>query len=197
MILIVVSITSYAQDSVLVSSVDIKLSSKYITLGSRHLDVNNYDSAIEYFSKALELNPFNEASSIGLATSYQYRGEYKSEIGDHEAGIIDMTKGIHLMPKRYEIFNFESYYNRGGAKLQLKKYLEAIWDFDKSIKINPKFDKAYFYRGIANYDYYRKIYTWETRKVVKVYWIKSCKDWHKARDLKNDMAEEYILNYCF
>ena len=40
-----------------------------------------------------------------------------------------------------------AYNNRGSAKANLKKYKEAIEDFDKAIEINPNFAEAY--RGRA------------------------------------------------
>lgn len=49
-----------------------------------------------------------------------------------------------------------AYYNRGIAKLGLKKYEDAILDFTKELEINQNNDAAYYNRGLAeqNLDHY-------------------------------------------
>ena len=43
----------------------------------------------------------------------------------------------------------ETYYNNGIAKYNLKNYVEAILDFNKSIELNLKFAMAYNSRGVT------------------------------------------------
>ena len=43
----------------------------------------------------------------------------------------------------------QAYYNRGIAKLGLKKYESAISDFTKELELNPKYDRAYYEIAIA------------------------------------------------
>lgn len=43
----------------------------------------------------------------------------------------------------------ENYYNEGLKKMQLQNYREAIIDFNKAIRLNPKYGKAYNDRAYA------------------------------------------------
>ena len=42
-----------------------------------------------------------------------------------------------------------AYYNRGNAKSELKKYKEAIKDYDEALALNPQYAIAYYNRGNA------------------------------------------------
>ena len=46
----------------------------------------------------------------------------------------------------------EDYFNSGYAKAELKKYREAIQDYNKVIELNPNFVNAYYNRGIAKFN---------------------------------------------
>ena len=46
--------------------------------------------------------------------------------------------------------NAETFYNRGSADLALKKYQEALEDFNKAIKLKPDFARAFYNRGLVN-----------------------------------------------
>lgn len=43
-----------------------------------------------------------------------------------------------------------AYYNRGLVNGKLAYYIESIYDFKRSIKINPMYSSAYLYSGIAH-----------------------------------------------
>ena len=57
-----------------------------------------------------------------------------------------LTKAI-----RYDKNNFEAYYYRGCAKVNEKKYQEAIADFEKAIELKPDYADAYFNLGRTYY----------------------------------------------
>lgn len=43
----------------------------------------------------------------------------------------------------------QAWYNKGGALLRLRKYLEAIRAFDKALKLNPRDQEALYQRDLA------------------------------------------------
>ena len=57
-----------------------------------------------------------------------------------------LTKAI-----QYNKNNFEAYYYRGCAKVNAKKYQEAISDFEKAVEIKPDYADAYFNLGRTYY----------------------------------------------
>ncbi len=57
-----------------------------------------------------------------------------------------LTKAIS-----YDKHNFEAYYYRGCAKVNAKKYQEAVADFEKAIELKPDYADAYFNLGRTYY----------------------------------------------
>ena len=57
-----------------------------------------------------------------------------------------LTKAI-----KYDKHNFEAYYYRGCAKVNAKKYNEAIADFEKAVELKPDYADAYFNLGRTYY----------------------------------------------
>ena len=55
-----------------------------------------------------------------------------------------LTKAI-----KYDKHNFEAYYYRGCAKVNLKRYQEAIADFEQATTLKPDYADAYFNIGIT------------------------------------------------
>ena len=52
---------------------------------------------------------------------------------------------------KYDKNNYEAYYLRGCAKINSKKYQEAIADLEKAIELKPDYADAYFNIGKVNY----------------------------------------------
>jgi tetratricopeptide (TPR) repeat protein len=96
---------------------------------------NDYENAINEFSKAIRLDSNN-------ADFYQSRGMAFVQNGQMELGIEDFTESIRLKPTA------SSNFFRGGAYLQLGKYDLAISDTTESIRLDPNYYLAYMNRGI-------------------------------------------------
>ncbi len=145
--------------------------------GVDYIDVGEYEKAIEYFDKAIELNPnyptafysrgiaymnlgqyeraieeFNEAITHdpNYVVAYYNRGVAYAFLNQYERAIEDYNKALELNPN-YETLDpiYEAYYNRGVAYAFLKQYERAIEDFNKAIELNPNYAIAYYSRGIA------------------------------------------------
>ena len=108
----------------------------YFSFGVEHSQRSEYEKAIEYYDKAIILNP--KFSGI-----YSNRGIAKRALNDHQGAIADHDKAIELNPKFFQAYN-----NRGIIKSNSGDHQGAIVDYDKAIELNPKFAQAYSNRGI-------------------------------------------------
>ncbi|GAA4418462.1 caspase family protein [Nibrella viscosa] len=132
---------------------------------------NDHHEEIEYFSKAIQLNPQYAAAyyNRGLSkrklnrhqeaitdcdeairldpkylNAYIVRGNSKQDLGRHQEAIADYDEAIRLDPTYAR-----AYYNRGWAKDELGQYQQAIYDFDVAIRLDPKYGNAYINRAIS------------------------------------------------
>ncbi len=97
----------------------------------------NYEKAIEYYSKAIELIDINAIGFHKRAKDYLMLSEY-------EKALKDSDQSIRLDSKYY-------YYGlRGTIKYYLNDYGGAINDFKKSIEINSENANAYYFLGVVN-----------------------------------------------
>ncbi len=115
----------------------------YEKLGSHH-------SAIDDFTKAIELDP-------NYLQAYWGRGVSRRAIGDKAGYLADYSKAIDLDPT-----NAKAYFMRGLTYYGLGKEREAIADYDRAIEIEPGYLDAYCERGrcyrtgeraLADFDY--------------------------------------------
>ena len=96
-----------------------------------------YESAIEHYTKAIELKS-------DLPEAYINRGNVYAKKSDFDSAIKGYNMGITLNPNYAE-----SYYNRGLAYNGKSEFDRAIKDFDMAIKLDPDYVGAYSDRGLA------------------------------------------------
>jgi len=96
---------------------------------------------------------------------------------NREMAYEDINRAVYLDPSLPGVFSL-----RGVMKLSNNDFLGAIDDFTKAIESDPDDVHAYFNRGIAFFNVGMK--------------RNACKDWHKAGDLGNFSAYNYISRYC-
>jgi tetratricopeptide (TPR) repeat protein len=159
----------------------------------------NKETSIEYYNKAIELNPeeatahnnrgvayydikeyekaisdYNKEIELNpeFADAYYNRGIAYSDIKEYEKAISDYTKAIELNPEYADAYN-----NRGFAYGNIKEYEKAISDYDKAIELNPEYTKAYNNRGNAYNN-------------LEVY-VKAISDYNKAIELNPEDADAY------
>ena len=106
-------------------------------LGVTHMQKGDFDQAILYFDKAIEMDPKNAQAYNARGTAYAARGQYVRAIYEH-------TKALEIDPK-----NHSFYCNRAIAFCLKEKYDEAISDCNKALEIAPRDAGAYNERGIA------------------------------------------------
>ncbi len=93
--------------------------------------------AIDYYSKAIELNP-------KYTNAYYNRGLVKTQLDKYDEAIEDYTKVITL-----DSNNVNGYYKRASSYYSLKKYKEALKDYDKVIALEPNNAQTYLDRAKA------------------------------------------------
>lgn len=76
-------------------------------------------------------------------------GDEKTENWDFEGAVLAYSEAIKICPSK------EAYFARGFAKASLKKYDEAIEDFDKALEFDKKYYLALINRGKANFYSFR------------------------------------------
>ena len=119
---------------------------KYNELGLDALFEGNYEIALQYFNKALSIDP----SLVGVIYN---RGNIYSVLHSSDQVIADYTLAIEFEP-----YYYEAYINRGIVYLEQKQdALTAIADFTKAIeidqsKIQAHFNRANAYSFLGNYN---------------------------------------------
>lgn len=126
----------------------------------------NTQNKIEFYSKAIELNP-------NYALAYHNRANVYNDIKERHKALNDYNKAIELNPEYANSFN-----NRGTVYEKLGDYEKALADYNKAIEINPNLANAYNNRGII----YDKMNIND----------KALYDYNKAIELNPNNAKAYI-----
>jgi tetratricopeptide (TPR) repeat protein len=113
----------------------------YNRQGFIHTQEQDYRQAIEYYEKAIQVDP-------NFENAYLNRGNAYLALEEHQKAIQSYTEAIQVHPE-----SFTAYNSRGFAYSDSGNYERAIRDYDEAIRLNPEFHNAYQNRGFA----YRKI----------------------------------------
>jgi tetratricopeptide (TPR) repeat protein len=155
---------------------------EFSKLGGDCYGKKDYDGAIENYSKAIELNPKDDAALVNRGCSYSLKGD------DHQA-FIDFNKAIELNPH-----NAYAYINRGDIYFDETEYDLAIIDYNNAIQANPELAVAYYKRG-RFYSFFNcsiddKI--WDTfRKKDKNNYDRAMRDFNKTIMLDPQYSNAY------
>ncbi len=103
--------------------------------GQQALKSKNYEEAVEYFTRAVELDPSNYKYYEKRGLTYLYAEKPGQAIDD-------LTISVDINPK-----NADAYNNRGLAFSFQGDLDQAINDFNRAIDIDPNFGQAYLNRG--------------------------------------------------
>jgi tetratricopeptide (TPR) repeat protein len=97
----------------------------------------DYDKAIVDYTKAVSLDPKNDAAYYGLGISW-------SKKGDYDKAITDYSRAISVNSR-----NEQAYSGRGAACYRKGDYNKAIADYTQALSIDPMDDEVYVGRGLA------------------------------------------------
>lgn len=107
----------------------------YSRISNCYEEVGNWELAMEYIDKAIEIDPTYFVYPLSKADIY-----YKS--GDIKSGVTVLDSFIESHPDYYY-----GYYRRGWFKDNLNDIDGAIADYTTSIELNPDYSYAYMSRG--------------------------------------------------
>lgn len=132
-ILVLLVTASWQRNDKEVYAFDIN-ATEYFNLG---LESSMVYKKIDYFSKALELNP-------RLAPAYEKRGLHYYFQEKYDKVIEDFTHYIRLVPNKADAYRM-----LGMAYLKVGNYEKAIVNFDRAINLAPEMSAAFGYRAEA------------------------------------------------
>jgi len=110
---------------------------QYFNQGITLVNQENYQQAIEQFTRALTLNPNH-------ADAYVWRNYVYHCLNKYQQAIDDCNQAIRLNPNDSIAYN-----NRAFAYNSLKNYEQAIDDCNQAIRLNPNHVNAYINRAFA------------------------------------------------
>ncbi len=131
---------SYLLWSYVVKKEPTQVPQAYFSLGTVFLEKEDLDSALAFYSKALELNP-------KYVEAFENRAYVFDKMGRFDEAASDYSKSIGLKPSRYQ-----AYYNRAGVFSKMGLTEKALADYDKVIDLDPMNYDAYNNRGIVLYN---------------------------------------------
>lgn len=99
------------------------------------LKSGNFQEAIIYYFKVIEINQNNSIAYINRGVSYYNLKQYSNAIAD-------FSKAIELDKSKPS-----AYLNRGVSYKNVQQYNKAIEDYSQAIKLDPFFTLAYSNRG--------------------------------------------------
>jgi tetratricopeptide (TPR) repeat protein len=119
----------------------------YAGLALAHMDEKNYEEALGYIMKAIEMEEGHLTVSPKLHWLYNIRADVHMALARHEDALRDFSRAVALNP------NVEAYYfGRAKARERLGRLDEAIADYRKAVSLKADYIEAYNDLGVA----YRK-----------------------------------------
>jgi tetratricopeptide (TPR) repeat protein len=110
-------------------------SNEWVKEGRKHLLKEEYDAALEAFTRAIIIDPDNAWAYVGRGAAYGKK--YQDDMA-----MRDLNKAISIYPN-----DPWAYLNRGCIHALNDQHDRAIEDFNRAITIDPFFVKAYANRG--------------------------------------------------
>ena len=147
----------------------------YLLAAQKYISSEEYDSARDSINDALSLDE-------NYGEAYFYLGEIEFFQDNYLESLNQYDTAIDLGFVDYLV-----YANRGYTKFQLKRYEEAIADFDKAIEMDKTFATAYKWRG--------ETYLSLPEDTAANKYENALKDFTKYLELEKDIDEEIKSEY--
>lgn len=106
-------------------------------IGSFYARYGFYETAIQYFQRAIEKNPSNLTAKLYYNTLIKEIEKKQKELQETQAQAAVM-KPIPINSEHFEL---------GKKLIAQKRFKEAISEFSKDIELNPNLDRSYFHIG--------------------------------------------------
>ena len=106
----------------------------YCNIANIYLQLRELDNAVQYYNKAIKLDPNFFEAHCNLGTALQEYNNKKSL----ESAIISFNKAIAINSNFYLAYN-----NRGNVLKDLGKLKDAVDSYNQSLKINPNYAVAH------------------------------------------------------
>jgi len=109
----------------------------HINRGNAYAVMGISDKALDDYSKAIHLDPYD-------ALAFYNRGVYFKEMGELDKALSDLNKAIQINPKYTD-----AYFNRGAVYGSLGKWEQALADYSEGLKYDPENADLYSSRGVV------------------------------------------------
>lgn len=176
---------------------------KYFARGITRDGLGSFDEALSDFSEVIKLTPKDPLAYNYRGLVYYHKQEFDKALADYDQAIMldpklevawynkgtlylftkENTKAVECFDEAIRIKpQMGSYSMRGQALTELKKYDEAIIDFNKAIDMDPRNGYLYSARGTAKY--------------YKGDKSGACEDFGLAVKNGDDFSQQYIDQIC-
>ena len=119
--------------------IDEEFASAYFNLGNAYLQNEQYQEALNSFTKTMEIEGPGSELYFLIATTYQNLEEYELGLKYHQ-------KAFKLEPLYHEAL-----YGAGYCLGKLERWYEAVHFFNKALKLHT--ENALYWRSVAEADY--------------------------------------------
>jgi tetratricopeptide (TPR) repeat protein len=111
--------------------------------GRVYRNLQQFNAAIEDYTRAMTLNPGSLEASCGWSAAYTCNfGLMQREMQQYEAAVASFSSALTLDPD-----DAAAHYLRGVSYIDLHQYDEAVADFSQAIALDPEQAAAYSKRG--------------------------------------------------
>ena len=172
--------------------------SALIDFGESEIEKEEYEKALEYFSRAIQ----NDSNKI---QAYNLRGRAYTSLERYDQALEDFEKAENIDPE-----DAETYFNRACLYQEQGQYQEAINDYDTAIIKKEDYGEAFYRLGQIKYELgqveealtnFERASTLQPNSPYVHYWLgltkvyhgqEGLKDFGEAIRLKSDYFDAYI-----